>query len=120
MVERGGDRPLLGAVLDVVDEDRELDSRGTLAVIAPTRLVDAQYRALAERFGTSVGRAAVGLTRPIAVLTPQEAKGLEFDAVVIVEPNEIRESSTRGVGALYVAMTRPTQRLHLVGTTTLA
>jgi DNA helicase IV len=111
---------LLSAVVDVVDEDRELDSRGTLAVIAPARLVDVQYQALAARFGSSVGRAALGLARPIAVLTPQEAKGLEFDAVVIVEPNEIRESSTRGVGALYVAMTRPTQRLYLVGATPLA
>jgi DNA helicase IV len=107
---------LTAAVTDVVDEDREIDSRGTLAVIAPPRRVDSQYSALVARFGASVGRAARGLTRAIAVLTPQEAKGLEFDAVVVVEPNEIIESSSRGVGALYVAMTRPTQRLHLVGT----
>ena len=110
---------LFAAVVDVVDEDRELDARGTLAVIAPPRVVDAQYAELAARFGASVGRAARGLTRAIAVLTPQEAKGLEFDAVVIVEPNEIIASSSRGVGALYVAMTRPTQRLHLVGTSAL-
>jgi superfamily I DNA/RNA helicase len=115
---------LLAAVVDVVDEDRSLseaslDNRGTLAVIAPPRLVEAQYAELAARFGASVGRAARGLTRAIAVLTPQEAKGLEFDAVVIVEPNEIIASSSRGVGALYVAMTRPTQRLHLAGTSAL-
>jgi DNA helicase IV len=111
---------LLSAVVDVVDEDRSVDDRGTLAVIAPARVVDAQYEELALRFGASVGRAARGLRRPIAVLTPQEAKGLEFDAVVVVEPNEIIASSSRGVGALYVAMTRPTQRLHLVGTSELA
>jgi len=115
---------LLSAVVDVVDEDRAIenehsDGRGTLAVIAPARVVDAQYDELAARFGASVGRAARGLTRAIAVLTPQEAKGLEFDSVVIVEPNEIIASSSRGVGALYVAMTRPTQRLHLVGTSAL-
>ena len=110
---------LRSAVVDVVDEDRELDSRGTLAVIVQPRLVDAQYDELAARFGKDVGRAARGLTRAIAVLTPQEAKGLEFDAVVVVEPNEIIASSSRGVGALYVAMTRPTQRLHLVGTSAL-
>ena len=90
-----------------------------LAVIVPPRLVDAQYTELSVRFGASVGRAARGLTRAIAVLTPQEAKGLEFDSVVIVEPNEIIAASSRGVGALYVAMTRPTQRLHLVGTSAL-
>jgi DNA helicase IV len=110
---------LLSAVVDVVDEDRELDDRGTLAVIAPARLVDAQYDELAARFGASVGRAARGLRRAIAVLTPQEAKGLEFDTVVVVEANEIIAGSSRGVGALYVAMTRPTQRLHLVGTSAL-
>nr|WP_194241441.1 UvrD-helicase domain-containing protein [Galbitalea soli] len=108
------------AVIDVVDEDRELDSRGTLAVIAPPSLVQAQYLALRERFGATVGRGARGLSLPIAVLTPQEAKGLEFDAVVVVNPHDILESSTRGVGALYVAMTRPTQRLRIVGTRALA
>jgi DNA helicase IV len=106
---------VVSAVVDVVDEDRELDSRGTLAVIAPPALVDAQYAALAEKFGSSVGLAARGLTRAIAVLNPQQAKGLEFDSVVIVEPAQILRGSSRGVGALYVAMTRPTQRLHLIG-----
>ncbi|HEX3679355.1 MAG TPA: UvrD-helicase domain-containing protein [Galbitalea sp.] len=111
---------LLAAVVDVVDEDRQLDDRGTLAVIAPARIVDALAQELTQRFGASVGRAALGLRRAIAVLTPQEAKGLEFDSVVVTEANEIIESSSRGVGALYVAMTRPTQRLHLVGTSALA
>lgn len=107
---------LIAAVTDVVDEDREIDSRGTLAVIAPPRSRRAMYDALARQHGLSIGEGAQGLSRPIAVLTPQEAKGLEFDAVVIVEPDEILTGSARGVGALYVAMTRPTQRLHLVGT----
>jgi DNA helicase IV len=110
---------VVAAVVDVVDEDREQDSRGTLAVIAPARLVDELQAELATRFGASVGRAALGLARPIAVLTPQEAKGLEFDSVVIAEPIEILRGSTRGVGSLYVAMTRPTQRLQLVGTSEL-
>jgi DNA helicase IV len=107
---------LTAAVLDVVDEDREIDSRGTLAVIVPPTLVDAQFAAIAARFGALAGRGAQGLSRSIAVITPQESKGLEFDSVVIVEPADILSGSSRGVGALYVAMTRPTQRLHLVGT----
>jgi DNA helicase IV len=107
---------LVAAVLDVVDEDREIDSRGTLAVIAPPSLRHQMYLALQRDHRDTVGEGAQGLTRPIAVLTPQESKGLEFDAVVIVEPNQIITGSARGVGALYVSMTRPTQRLHLVGT----
>ena len=50
------------------------------------------------------------------MLTPQEAKGLEFDVVIVVEPQRIVDEITAGRGALYVAMTRPTQRLHLVTT----
>jgi DNA helicase IV len=107
---------LVAAVLDVVDEDREIDSRGTLAVIAPPSLRHAIFVALQRDHHDTVGEGAQGLSRPIAVLTPQESKGLEFDSVVIVEPNQIITGSARGVGALYVSMTRPTQRLHLVGT----
>ena len=61
-----------------------------------------------------VGRGSEGLTRPIVVLSPQDAKGLEFDAVVIVDPAGIVDATARGAAALYVAMTRPTQRLTLV------
>ncbi|MCU1534444.1 MAG: ATP-dependent helicase [Glaciihabitans sp.] len=108
---------LVAALVDVVDEDRELDSRGTLAVIAADSLVDVLFAALVAHFGVgTVGRGTAALTHPIGVVTPQQAKGLEFDSVVIVEPNQILTSSARGAGALYVAMTRPTQRLHLVGT----
>ena len=111
---------LVSAVVDVVDEDREIDSRGTVAVIVPQRFRHLVFSALERQHGDDVGEGAQGLSRAIAVLTPQESKGLEFDAVIVVEPNEIIQGSTRGVGALYVAMTRPTQRLHLVGTTPLA
>jgi DNA helicase IV len=47
-------------------------------------------------------------------LTVREAKGLEFDSVVVVEPAEIMAESARGLNDLYVALTRPTQRLHVV------
>lgn len=107
---------LVAAVVDVVDEDREIDSRGTLAVVVPPRLRHEMFLVLAAQHSDTIGEGAAGLTRAIAVLTPQETKGLEFDAVVIVEPDDIITGSARGVGALYVAMTRPTQRLHLVGT----
>ena len=42
------------------------------------------------------------------------AKGLEFDAVVVVEPAEIVEERRHGLRALYVALTRTTRTLHLV------
>ena len=42
------------------------------------------------------------------------AKGLEVDAVVVVEPARIVASEMQGLRALYVALTRPTQRLTIV------
>ena len=52
----------------------------------------------------------------IAVLTPREAKGMEFDHVIVVEPAQIVEESAEGQGLreLYVALTRPTRTLVLV------
>jgi len=47
----------------------------------------------------------------LTVLTPLQAKGLEFDSVVLVEPAAILAGSGRGASDLYVAMTRATQRL---------
>jgi DNA helicase IV len=51
---------------------------------------------------------------PVSVLTVRAAKGLEFDSVVIVEPAAILAESARGLNDLYVGLTRPTQRLHVV------
>ncbi len=56
------------------------------------------------------------LDADVAVLTVTEAKGLEFDAVVVVEPARILAESPRGASDLYVALTRATQRLCVVHT----
>jgi DNA helicase IV len=105
---------LATSVVDTVQADRRVDGRGTVAVIVSESLVGSVWSAVDERFGAEVGRGAVGLTRAIAVLTPQESKGLEFDSVVVVEPQRIVDEIGRGAAALYVAMTRSTQRLHIV------
>jgi hypothetical protein len=46
---------------------------------------------------------------------PATSKGLEFDSVVLVDPEGVRTGAARGAASLYVAMTRPTQRLTVVG-----
>jgi DNA helicase IV len=106
---------LAPAVVESVIRDRAI-ADGALAVIVPDALLPVVYPALAAHFGSEVGRGAIGLTRPIAVLTAQESKGLEFDSVVIAEPQRLIDEAPRGAGALYVAMTRPTQRLTLITT----
>ncbi|MFF0313924.1 HelD family protein [Micromonospora sp. NPDC005252] len=52
----------------------------------------------------------------VNLISPQEAKGLEFDAVVVVEPVEIVASDERGHRLLYVALTRTTGHLDIVCT----
>ena len=107
---------LAESVVDTIDADRRVDSRGTVAVIVSDSLIASIWPAIEQRFANEVGRGAAGLTRAIAVLTPQESKGLEFDSVVVVEPQRIVDEISRGAAALYVAMTRSTQRLHIVTT----
>ncbi|MDQ1180585.1 ATP-binding domain-containing protein [Rhodococcus sp. SORGH_AS_0301] len=55
----------------------------------------------------------------VRVCTVRDAKGLEFDSVLIVEPARIVDDSARGLNDLYVALTRATQRLGIVHTSPL-
>jgi DNA helicase IV len=48
------------------------------------------------------------------LLDVAHAKGLEFDGVLVVEPAEIVSEGGGGLRDLYVALTRPTQRLGVV------
>jgi DNA helicase IV len=50
----------------------------------------------------------------LSVVDGIEAKGLEYDAVVLVEPTELVTESTTGPRTLYVALTRATQRLTVL------
>ena len=47
-------------------------------------------------------------------VAPSETKGLEFDAVLVVEPDRILADGPRGAAELYVALTRATQRLGVL------
>jgi DNA helicase IV len=53
------------------------------------------------------------LTAPISLITPAESKGLEFDAVVVVEPALVATDEP-GVRLLYVALTRAVQHLTVI------
>ena len=81
---------------------------GTVAVVAG--------RADVGRVADSLARLAAEHPR-LRVLDGNATKGLEFDAVVIVEPDAITDESESGWRTLYVVLTRATQRLTTVGTT---
>jgi DNA helicase IV len=92
---------------DLIRRECELIGAGRVAVIAPPASVAGTAAAL----GLSPGP---DLDAPVAVLTPEQSKGLEFDSVIIVDPAGIEQASPRGRADLYVALTRTTRRLGLV------
>jgi DNA helicase IV len=84
---------------------------GRLAVIAPA----ARIAELAAQVpGAVPGDRAEALDSPVALLTVTQAKGLEFDRVVLVDPAGIIAQSPKGGHDLYVAITRATHRLAVV------
>ncbi|BFL88959.1 AAA family ATPase [Cutibacterium avidum] len=77
---------------------------GTIGLVCPASLVD---------------QAGDLATDPrIIPVTTMQAKGLEYDGAVVVDPERIVSETGNpmsGVRVLYVALTRPTQRLAVVG-----
>ena len=90
----------------------EVADGGRVAVVAPPGLVETVRAGVRDAgLGAALGTGTSGLDAPLIVLTPREAKGLEFDVVVLVEPARVLAASA---GDLYVAMTRPTRQLRVV------
>jgi DNA helicase IV len=99
---KGGDPPRLVQVAEDEVLERALreavaleDLDGLLAVIVPRSF-------------------SVEDSFPFPIMTPRQAKGLEFDHVVVVEPAAIADDGDRGLRELYVALTRPTKTLVVV------
>ena len=78
---------------------------GSLGVICPPSLLPTITEGVAA--AADPARAA----DRIRVVTPLQSKGLEYDGVVVVSPDDIVAESPGGIRVLYVALTRPTQRL---------
>ncbi|HVA02454.1 MAG TPA: hypothetical protein VMU64_01800 [Acidimicrobiales bacterium] len=89
---------------------------GTAAVLAPGSLVADLAIALDAAGVQASDPRRDGLGAPLSLLPIDLANGLEFDAVVVVEPAAIVEESPQGLRALYVALTRPTRRLTVIHT----
>ncbi len=107
-----GPAPLDGVVTDAVRRELAAIGDGRLAVISS----QAQRDGLEATLRAALPEALAGgvLDSSVAVLSVRDAKGLEFDSVLIVEPGAIAEESERGLHDLYVALTRSTRRLVLV------
>lgn len=95
----------------VVDLVKQPDF-GRLGVITAPSLVDKLETVLREALPAGfVGDGDDRLDAPVVVLTVQQAKGLEFDIVVVAEPGLIDLESARAGSDLYVALTRATREL---------
>jgi DNA helicase IV len=87
---------------------------GTIAVIAPPELHDSLAAELTDLDAVAGG--AEALDAGITILEPTEAKGLEFDHVVVVEPKALITPDRAGLRLLYVTITRTTKTLTVVHT----
>jgi hypothetical protein len=113
----------------VTREEVAAVSPGRVAVLAPAVLLAELGRTLAEAGLEPIDPRdplGDGLAAGLVLLPADETNGLEFDAVVVVEPALIAAvggsppgeappvATTRGLRTLYVALTRPTRRLAIV------
>lgn len=88
----------------------EVDADRAVAVVVPDPPEGGATSGLPED-----ARAAVEAARPgTPVLPVTQAKGLEFDVVLVVDPEAVMDRSPMGLQDLYVAATRATQDLALV------
>jgi superfamily I DNA/RNA helicase len=93
-----GEHEVVDVAARCADELQRRRPDGTVAVVAA-----------APRLAALRGQ----IDRAVEVHTPETAKGLEFDGVVVVEPAELA-GGPAGPAPLYIAMTRATTHLSLV------
>ncbi len=94
-------------------EAARLRDVGSVGIVAPRACLDEVRSALAGIEYADAIHASLG--PGINLLDLHVAKGLEFDAIVVVEPAAIlAERPDGGVGGLYTALTRATRALAIV------
>jgi DNA helicase IV len=104
-VRESGHRPWL----EVVDED--LESRVAEFAALEAEKVDGGTVAIVATAETAAALAGITCA---SVLTVKQCKGLEFDSVIVVDPDAIAADGVPGMRNLYVALTRATRRLGIV------
>ncbi|HYO40635.1 MAG TPA: UvrD-helicase domain-containing protein [Nocardioidaceae bacterium] len=104
---RAGVRDAVTELLDAVE--------GTVGIVVPTAR-RTQVQSWLDGWSHLSQHASGGSLSRLAVLTGLETKGLEFDGIVVVAPDEIEAESVTGRSTLYVVLTRATQRMVTVST----
>jgi DNA helicase IV len=107
-------------VAEAAAEEVAVVKPGRVAILTPESLIPELSEALAAAGLPVVDARDLrkgGLSEPLVLLAADATNGLEFDSVVVVEPAAIAGETARGLRTLYVALTRPTQRLTVVSLT---
>lgn len=108
-------RARLGARLgETAARESRLVGDGRLAVIVPAQAADTLASAVLAAVPDAAHGADPDLECRTVVLTVRQAKGLEFDTVLVVDPDAIAADPRRGHSDLYVALTRVTRRLAIL------
>jgi len=109
--------PVIRAVLPDANVPVSVRSTGVPVIYGPASdldsLLDGWLAAHAEGIACVIGDPAFRATSRVRSLTPELAKGLEFDLVVLVDP-EAFGAGIEGAVDRYVAMTRATQQLVIL------
>jgi DNA helicase IV len=98
----------------LVEAEARAVGDGTVAVLIPDTLHLELRAAVADALPELASERGDQLSQRVAILPVRQAKGLEFDAVVVVDHGGILAGSYRGANDLYVAVTRATKRLTVV------
>jgi DNA helicase IV len=93
---------------------RALALEGSIAVIAADPTVQSLRAALAAAGVQTATADEVEAQARVTLLPASVAKGLEYDHVVVVEPQDIVDAEPRGLNRLYVVLTRAVSRLDVV------
>ncbi|HET8682576.1 MAG TPA: helicase [Micromonosporaceae bacterium] len=96
---------------ELVRQEADAVAGGRLAVIVPAGRLGELAPVLAGVVPDLAAGEQPDLAQRAVLLAVAQAKGLEFDGVVVVDPDGIVAESPRGPSDLYVALTRSTQRL---------
>jgi superfamily I DNA/RNA helicase len=105
---------LAATVAGQVDAMRAALPGASLGVVAPDSMLPELSEALTAA-GINHGTATrTGLDSGVTLVPVSVVKGLELDGVIVVEPSRIVSDIEHGLRALYVALTRSTQRLTVV------
>jgi hypothetical protein len=112
--------PVIRAVLPDANVPTSIRSGGVPVVHGPTSdlhpILDSWLAAHADGIGCVIGDPTFRATSRVRSLTPELSKGLEFDLVVLVDPESFG-TGIEGTVDRYVAMTRATQQLVILTST---